>query len=59
MPSVREYVLVNSVEVSVELFRREKKTLWTLHLFGIDDEIALTSIGATLSVREIYENVVF
>ena len=59
IPTIREYVLVNSLEVSVELFRREKNTLWTLHLFDIDDEITLASIGATLSVREIYENVVF
>lgn len=59
VPTIREYVLVNSLEMAVELFRREKNTLWTLHFFGIDDEVALTSIGVTLSVREIYENVVF
>jgi Uma2 family endonuclease len=59
LPTVKEYVLVNSLEVSVEMFRREKNKLWTLHLFGIDDEITLTSIGVTLSVREMYENVVF
>src|SRR5215813_10336540 len=35
IPTIREYVLVNSLEVSVELFRREKNTLWTLHLFDI------------------------
>src|SRR5437763_6735475 len=59
IPSVREYVLVNSLEVAVELFRREKSTFWTLHFFGIDDEITFASIGVTMSVREIYENVVF
>jgi hypothetical protein len=41
------------------MFRREKNRLWTLHLFGIDDEITLASVGVTLSVRELYENVVF
>ena len=59
LPTIKEYVLVNSLEVCVEMFRREKNTLWTLHLFGIDDEIPLVSVGVTLSVREIYENVVF
>jgi Uma2 family endonuclease len=59
LPTIREYVLINSQEVSVEMFRREKNTLWTLHLFGIDDVINLTSVGVNLSVREIYENVVF
>ena len=59
MPTIREYVLVNSTEVAVELFRREKNTLWTLHVFGMDDEVSLVSVGVTLSVREIYENVVF
>jgi len=58
LPTVQEYVLINSLEVSVELFRREKQKLWTLHLFGIDDEITLTSVGVTLAVQEIYENVV-
>ncbi len=58
LPTVREYVLVNSMEVSVELFRREKNTLWTLHVFGVDDEIALVSVGVALSVQEIYEDVV-
>jgi Uma2 family endonuclease len=59
LPTVKEYILVNSLEISVEMFRREKNKLWTLHLFGIDDEITLASIGVTLSVREMYENVVF
>jgi Uma2 family endonuclease len=59
IPTIREYVLVDSLEVSVELFRREETKFWTLHFFGLDDEIALASIGVTLSVREIYENVVF
>lgn len=59
IPTVREYVLISSLEVCVELFRRERNTLWTLHLFGINDEITLVSVGVTLSVREIYQNVVF
>ena len=59
LPTVKEYVLVNSLEVSIEMFRREKNTLWTLHLFGIDDEVTLVSVGVTLPVREIYENVIF
>jgi Uma2 family endonuclease len=59
LPTLREYVLISSLEQSIELFRREKGTLWVLHVFGIDDEVTLTSIGVTLSVREIYENVVF
>jgi Putative restriction endonuclease len=33
--------------------------LGNLLLFGIDDEIPLASVGVTLSVRELYENVVF
>ena len=59
LPTIREYVLINSLEVCVELFRREKNMLWTLHVFGADDEIPLVSVGVTLSVQEIYENVVF
>jgi len=59
VPTIQEYVLVNSLEVSLELFRREKEPFWTLHFFGFDDDITLASVGVTLSVRDIYRNVVF
>ena len=41
LPTIREYVLINSLEVSVELFRREKNTLWTLHVYFSHGETIL------------------
>jgi Uma2 family endonuclease len=58
-PTIKEYVLVNTREPLVELYRREKHPLWTYRTFEQDDELILTSVNMALSVRAIYRNVVF
>lgn len=58
-PTIKEYVLVNTREPLVELYRREKHPLWTYRTFEQDDELILTSVNIALSVRAIYKNVVF
>ncbi|MGH2495166.1 MAG: Uma2 family endonuclease [Ktedonobacteraceae bacterium] len=57
-PTVQEYVLVDAQRQSVEVFRRATENLWTLHPFGPDDTIELTSIGVSFPITAIYENVV-
>jgi Uma2 family endonuclease len=58
-PTVQEYMLVNYQYPSVELYRREKNTLWTYHVFEVDDEIDLASLGVRFPVTAVYEDVVF
>ncbi len=58
-PTVQEYMLVNYQYPSVELYRREKNTLWTYHVFEVDDEIELASLGVRFPVTAVYEDVVF
>ena len=58
-PTVQEYMLVNYQYPSVELYRREKSTLWTYHVFEVDDDIELASLGARFPVTAVYEDVVF
>jgi Uma2 family endonuclease len=58
-PTIKEYVLVNTREPLVELYRREKHPLWTYRTFEEEDELMLTSVNIALSVRTIYRNVVF
>ena len=55
--SLREYVLVAQDRVLVERFVRSGE-FWTLATVDdLDDEIELTSVGCSIPLREIYENV--
>jgi Uma2 family endonuclease len=58
-PTVQEYMLVNYQYPSVELYRREKNTLWTYHVLEDDDDIELASLGVRIPVTAVYEDVVF
>ncbi len=58
-PSIREYLLIDSERAMVHLFRRERNTLWTFHVFNTDDEIELQSVNVRLPVSSAYEDVVF
>lgn len=55
-PTVKEYVLVNTREPLIELYRREKHPMWSYHTFEENDELTLTSLNITLPVRTIYRN---
>ncbi len=56
---MHEYLLIDSQCRAVELYRREKNPLWTLHAFGSEDEVELVSLGVRLSVTSLFENVTF
>ncbi len=58
-PSVQEYVFVNRDEVAVDVYRRLNEKLWDVHLFGPGDDVELKSIGVTVPIATIYENVIF
>jgi len=58
-PTVEEYVLVDTPRLAVEVYRRASDTLWTLHLFGSDDQLELTSLSISFPVVALYENVIF
>ncbi len=58
-PSIQEYVMVNIKIPLIELFRREKKDMWTYHMFRPDDIVPLKSIGINLPVNDVYKRVLF
>ncbi|MEO0394440.1 MAG: Uma2 family endonuclease [Cyanobacteria bacterium P01_A01_bin.137] len=58
LESLQEYVLVSSETETVEVFQRDKQGKWVFIPYGKNDEIALMSVGMTISVSDIYENVV-
>ena len=60
IPSLRDYLLVDSEEVFVEHFRWTRAGEWVLHEYReSSDEVPLGSIDGCLVVAEIYAGVVF
>lgn len=56
LPSLREYVLVATDKRQVERYRRDEHDEWQLAV-GQDDLLLLESVGARLTLDEIYEDV--
>jgi hypothetical protein len=58
MPSIKEILLISQDEFDVELYRRQDDGSWLiLNAVGLEGSVELTSIGYTLQLRELYENV--
>lgn len=57
-PTIEEYVLIETRRRAVDVYRRAKKNLWTLHLFRSEDMVELASLNATIPMSAIYRNVV-
>jgi Uma2 family endonuclease len=58
-PTIQEYLLVSADAPIIELVRREKNGFWTLSTLGLDDSVALTSLGVQFPVAEVYQNISF
>jgi Uma2 family endonuclease len=57
LPSLQDYLLVESDRAHVDLFRRNADGLWVLHPAGPGATVTLGSVGLSLSMDEIYEDV--
>ena len=57
LESLQEYVLVGSTIKTVEVFRRDQDGAWSFMPYSEGDDIELNSIGLTLSIDAIYEDV--
>jgi Uma2 family endonuclease len=58
IPSLQELLFITQDSCEVELYRRQPDGTWSLiEAIGLESAIALTSIGYTLSLRELYEKV--
>lgn len=57
-PTIEEYLLIDSREHKVELYRKEQ-TKWVYYAFGLQDEVELASINAHFPVKDAYEDIVF
>ena len=57
LPSLREYVLVATDKRQVDLYRRDEHDEWQLAAVSQDEPLLLESVGASLTLDEIYEDV--
>ncbi|WP_017326834.1 Uma2 family endonuclease [Synechococcus sp. PCC 7336] len=57
LPSLQEYVLIQSERIGVECFRRTNGNLWLFQAYGPGDTIALESLDFSCPIALIYENV--
>lgn len=57
LESLKEYVLISSESISVELFRLNEKGKWELTPYVEGDEIELTSLDLKFSIELLYEDV--
>ena len=60
IPSLREYVLVSQNRPRIEVLRRSKTGRWAATVAeGLDAGIALESVGATISLADVYIGIDF
>jgi len=57
--TLKEYILIDQYQASVELFSRRGDLWKIMRTEGIDNELELTSLGITIKLKDIYENIVF
>jgi Uma2 family endonuclease len=55
--SLQEYVLIDSEHPEVDVFRRDAGGHWVLHPYGPGEEVALASVGLTMPMAMLYEDV--
>ncbi|MEL6441687.1 MAG: Uma2 family endonuclease, partial [Cyanobacteria bacterium J06621_8] len=57
LDSLQEYVLVSQYEIKAEVYRRDDQENWTIETLDKDQELQLNSVGLTLTMKDIYEDV--
>lgn len=57
--TIQEYVLIDTQEQRVEIYRRQKSMLWPLYIFEENTDVDLVSLGIRFPIASVYENVEF
>ncbi|HKB45299.1 MAG TPA: Uma2 family endonuclease, partial [Chitinophagaceae bacterium] len=56
--TLKEYILIDSTSVSVELFMRQEDNSWNLTEYKqLSDSFYISTIALTLSLKDIYDDV--
>ena len=60
LPSLQEYVLINTKKARIECFRRTADGLWLLQFYELDQiNLELSSVEFTAKIEEVYQEVDF
>ncbi len=60
LPSLQEYILINTKKARIECFRRTDDGLWLLQFYELDKiDFELTSIEFSAKIEEVYQEVDF
>ncbi len=57
--SIQEYVLVDTQTQAIEVYRRDQEPFWKFSAFEADEQVELASLGISIPVTAIYEDVEF
>ncbi len=57
LDSLQEYVLVSQDQIQVEIYRKDIQGNWSVQTLGKGDDLKLKSVGLTLTMTDIYEDV--
>lgn len=57
LESLQEYVLVSQDEIKVEVYRKNNLGNWSVQTLGKGDDLKLDSVGLTLTMADVYEDV--
>jgi Uma2 family endonuclease len=57
--SLRDYVLVDTKEMAVEIYHQEEDNKWDILNYNAGDLVELKSVDLMVSIEQIYEDIVF
>jgi Uma2 family endonuclease len=57
IPSLQEYILIDSESISVEIYRRGEGKIWLYCQYEAGEIITLESLNFEIAIAQIYENV--
>jgi Uma2 family endonuclease len=57
IPSLKEYILIDTVTARVEVFRLNQQNHWELEEYkSIDDHLSIPTVSVSIPLREIYDD---
>ena len=59
LSTLKEYVLIQSTEISVDCFRQNEQGLWVYYHYTAKEILTLESLGFSISIEDLYRRVNF
>jgi Uma2 family endonuclease len=59
IPTLQEYLLINSEKISAECYRRGEGRMWLYYPYALGDAITLESLNISLEIEQLYAGIHF